>query len=259
MCRFKSGIILKTRCVIAQGSDDSHTRLLEELKIEDSELNAMSKFVRAELIPPNGEWWTHPDTWEINIDQDITPDWFNDDKTRYIEEFKQAVIAWWEKHVLIDKVIDELSSGYYRLKRCEVKRLCKDVRVMCDSSTVQVMCDSSTVQRMYSSSTVQDMYDSSTVQVMCDSSTVQRMYGSSTVQRMCDSSTVQDMCNSSTVQVMCDSSTVQRMYSSSTVQRMYGGSTVQRMCNSSIARDYTNGILRVSSNTSLKVQKHVNK
>lgn len=170
MCKFKSGIILKTRSVVAQGSNDSHTDLLKELQIEDTTQNAMTKFVRAELIPPNNEWWTNPDTWNINIDQDITPDWFNEDKEKYIADFQESVKAWWEAHVLVDKEVEELSSGYYRLKGCEIKRLTKDVQVMCDNSSVQVMCGSSSVQVMHGSSSVQRMYDNSSVQEMYDDS-----------------------------------------------------------------------------------------
>ena len=192
MCRFKSGIILRNRCVIAQGANDSHSDLLESLNIEDTRENAMRKFIRAELIPVNNEWWTDPDAWKINIDQDITPDWFELDKEKYIAEFRQAVKEWWLEHVKIDQQIDKLSSGYYRLKRCEFKRLLKDVQVMLDSSTVQVMLDSSTVQKMLGSSTVQEMWDSSTVQVMRGSSTVQEMWDSSTVQEMLGSSIARD-------------------------------------------------------------------
>ena len=36
MCRFKSGIIFKTRCVVAPGENDSHSDLLNDLQIEDS-------------------------------------------------------------------------------------------------------------------------------------------------------------------------------------------------------------------------------
>ena len=241
MCRFKSGIILKTRCVIAQGSNDSHSDLLEEIGMDDTTQNAMTKFVRAELLPPNDEWWTDPDTWKVNIDQDIVPDWFDEDRDRYIEEFREAVKQWWEVHVLIDKTMDELSGGYYRLKRCKVKNLLKDV---------QVMCDSSVVQEMYDSSVVQEMHDSSVVQVMHDSSVVQEMYDSSVVQRMCDSSVVQ---------VMHDSSVVQEMHDSSVVQRMYDSSVVQRMCDSSVARDYANGIIHISSESLLEPQSHENK
>ena len=62
MCQFKSGIILKNKIVIAQGADDSHSNLLDELNIEDNTENAMRRFVSAELVPPNNEWWTDPDT-----------------------------------------------------------------------------------------------------------------------------------------------------------------------------------------------------
>ena len=235
MCRFRSGIILKTRCVVAQGADDSHTALLEELNIDDTRENAMRKFVRVELVPPNDEWWSDPDTWETNVDQDITPEWFDIDKEKYLDNFRKAVKEWWKEHILVDKKIEELSSGYYRLKRCEVKKLLKDVQVMLGSSTVQEMRDSSTVQEMRDSSTVQEMWDSSTVQEMWDSSTVQVMLGSSTVQVMLGSSTVQEMRDSSTVQEMRDSSTVQEMWGSS------------------VARDYKNGKRKLISGPELEI------
>ena len=49
MCRFKSGLILKDRVFVPNG--DSHTDMLEELEIEDTERNASNLFVRAELYP----------------------------------------------------------------------------------------------------------------------------------------------------------------------------------------------------------------
>ncbi|HHV09564.1 MAG TPA: hypothetical protein GXX75_04690, partial [Clostridiales bacterium] len=177
MCQFKSGIILKNRVFVA--NYDSHSEMLEELKIKDDYLGATKTFIRAELVPPKNEWWTDPDGWTVIIDQDVTPEWFELDKEKYIEDFKAAIKHWWNEHVLIDQKIEDLTSGYYRLKRCEVKKLLKDVQVMCDSSSVQRMCDSSSVQEMYGSSSVQEMYGSSSVQRMYGSSSVQEMYGSS--------------------------------------------------------------------------------
>ena len=179
MCRFKSGLILKNRCVIAEGANDSHSDLLESLGIEDNIENAMRVFVRVELLPPNEEWWTDPDTWKENVDQDILPEWFENDKDRYFDEFRKAVKDWWKEHVRIDEEIEELSSGYYRLKRCKVKNMLKDVKAMMDNSTVQDMRDNSTVQNMMDNSTVQDMMDNSTVQNMMDNSTVQNMMDNS--------------------------------------------------------------------------------
>lgn len=156
MCRFKSGIIFKTRCVVAPGENDSHSDLLRELNVEDTYTNASRMFVRAELVPENGEWWTDPDGWEFVVDQDVTPDWYDTDPGKYEEEFRQAVKSWWCEHVLVDKKIDELSGGYYRIKRCEVKKLLNDVNVYLNSSTVGKMLGSSTVGKMCDSSTARD-------------------------------------------------------------------------------------------------------
>ena len=231
MCRFKSGIIFKTRCVVAPGENDSHSDLLRELNVEDTYTNASRMFVRAELVPENNEWWTDPDGWKYVVDQDVTPDWYDTDPDKYEEEFRQAVKTWWSEHVIVDKKIDELSSGYYRMKRCEVKKLLNDVKVYLDSSTVGEMWGSSTVGKMCGSSTVGEMYDSSTVG---------EMWGSSTVRKMYSSSTVGEMCGNSTVRKMYSSSTVGKMYGGSTVGEMWGGSTVGEMYDSSTARDFKN-------------------
>ena len=106
MCKFKSGIIFKKRIVLAQGADNRHSELLKELGIEDSIENAITKFVRAELVPPRGEWWTDPDTWKFVVEQDIVPEWFDIDRKRYEDEFRAAVKDWCKEHVLKDQVIE---------------------------------------------------------------------------------------------------------------------------------------------------------
>jgi hypothetical protein len=39
MCKFKSGIILKNRVVLAPENNDNHSNLLESLGIEDNDMN----------------------------------------------------------------------------------------------------------------------------------------------------------------------------------------------------------------------------
>ena len=233
MCNFKSGIILKNRVVIAPKDNDSHNNLLEQLNIEDTEVNAMTKFVRAELIPPNHEWWTDPDTWKFNVDQDITPDWFNEDVGKYEDMFRSAVNKWCKVHVLVDQKIDELKDGYFMLKRCEVKRALNDVKMMLDNSRVNEMCDNSTVKIMYDNSIVKEMYDNSTVNKMYSESTVNKMFDNSTVNEMYNNSTVNEMYNNSTVNEMYNNSTVNKMYDNSTVNVMLGNSTVNAMLGNS--------------------------
>ena len=91
MCKFKSAIILKNKVVLAPEGNESHSDLLESLEIEDNYMNATKKFVRAELVPKNDNKATDVSEWTFIVDQDETPDWFNEDRGRYEEEFREAV------------------------------------------------------------------------------------------------------------------------------------------------------------------------
>lgn len=91
MCRFKSGVILRNRVVLAPEGNDSHSDLLESLGIEDTHLNASKTFVRTELVPPDGNKAVDIDEWVYIVDQDITPDWYDSDPGRYENDFRVAV------------------------------------------------------------------------------------------------------------------------------------------------------------------------
>ena len=229
MCRFRSGILLKDRVVIARKDNDSHQDMLEELNISDTYENAARVFVRAELIPEKNEWWTDPDGWEFVIDQDIVPDWFEEDREGHISRFRAAVKEWWSGHVLVDKKIDTLRTGYYMLKDCEVEKLCGDAMVLLKNSQVGEMRDGSQVGKMHDSSQVGEMYGSSQVGEMWDSSQVGEMRSSSQVGEMYGSSKVGEMWDSSQVGVMWDGSQVGVMRSSSQVGEMWDGSQVGEM------------------------------
>ena len=99
MCRFKSAIIFKNRVVLAPTYNDSHSDMLERLGVEDNTLNATKMFVRAELIPPHNNKAEKVSEWKFHVDQDITPDWFDEDRGKYEEEMREAVQIWADEHV----------------------------------------------------------------------------------------------------------------------------------------------------------------
>lgn len=96
MCNFKSGLIFKNRIVLAPIYNESHSALLKSMNIEDSHLNASKMFVRAELIPENGDKTSDISKWRFKVDQDIVPDWYEKDCERYEEEFRNEVKMWME-------------------------------------------------------------------------------------------------------------------------------------------------------------------
>ena len=99
MCEFKSGIILKNKIVLCPKDDESHSNLLESLNIDDNYANAARVFVRAELIPPNGNIVKDISEWQYKVDQDIVPDWYENDRKKYEDDFRAMVEEWVSKNM----------------------------------------------------------------------------------------------------------------------------------------------------------------
>ena len=120
MCRFKSGIILKDRVFIPDY--DSHTKMLEELKIADTEDNAKRLFVRAELMPPDNDVFTPVSSWKYHVDQDILPEWY----VAEVDErrMREAVTAWAKEHIHVGEKIERIDSGTHWIKDCKVGHIC---------------------------------------------------------------------------------------------------------------------------------------
>lgn len=94
MCNFKSGLIFKNKVVLTPMYNESHSALLRKLNIEDSHMNASKTFVRAELLPKDDNKATDVSEWKFKVDQDIVPDWYEEDAGRYEEEFRNEVKSW---------------------------------------------------------------------------------------------------------------------------------------------------------------------
>ena len=103
MCKFKSVIILKNKIELAPQGNESHSDLLDSLGIDDTTFNASKVFVRAELTPPDGDIVAPIKEWNYNVDQDITPDWYDEDPVRYENEFRAAVDTWIKENLKLTK------------------------------------------------------------------------------------------------------------------------------------------------------------
>lgn len=121
MCQFKSGIITKNGATLAPMYNDSHYSLLETIGIADNQMNAMKVFVRAELVPPNNDKTADINKWKYRVDQDIVPDWYEEDSKRYEDEMREAVADWMEKHFVTIcgkscmKIKEDENGSYYML------------------------------------------------------------------------------------------------------------------------------------------------
>ena len=225
MCKLKSAIVLKNRIFVPDY--DSHTKMLEELGIKDDYLNASKTFVRVELSPQNGDVFSDIDTWGLNVDQDIIPDWF--DKETYKPQIADAVKAWAKDriHIGVDNL--EISAGEsHYIKDCKNVSIYGSATVgnIGGSATVEYIGGSATVENIYGSATVKNIYDSATVKYIYDSATVENIGGSATVEYIGGSATVENIYGSATVKNIYDSTTVKYIYDSATVENIYGSATV---------------------------------
>lgn len=221
MCKFKSAIILKDRVYIPD--TDSHTDMLEQLKIKDDYLNAQKTFVRAELYPDDEDFFSDIEKWTFKVDQDILPDWFDETVDR--PRMAEAVKEWAKNRIYIGIDGLELKDGAnYMLKDC----------------TNVILHGSSKVNGMYDNSKVNSMYDNSEVNRMYDNSRVNGMYGNSEVNEMNDNSKVNGMYGNSRVNITNDNSEVNRMYGSSLVNICSKEVNVDTiiLCDSSTIRDF---------------------
>ena len=144
MCRMKSAIILKDRIFIPDY--DSHSEMLEELGIEDSITNAKRLFIRAELIPQNGDVFSPVDTWNFNVDQDILPDWFVKEVDK--ERMVKAVSEWAKDriHIGVDGLKIDNGRNHY-IKDCKGVTICGSASIseVYGSASISYVCDSAMI------------------------------------------------------------------------------------------------------------------
>ena len=228
MCKLKSAIILKDR--IFMPDYDSHSKMLEELKITDDYINASKVFVRAELAPADGDVFPDIDSWEFSVDQDITPEWF--DEKDCAERMRKAVKEWAKTHIFVGQNELKISHG----ENIIIKD-CKNVDI-CGSATVENICGSATVE---------NICDSATVKYICDSATVENIYGDATVENICDNATVENICDSATVKNIYGNTTVKNIYGNATVEIIYGNATVKYIYGNTMVKYICGGAMVISS------------
>ena len=198
MCKLKSAIILKDR--IFMPDYDSHSKMLEELKITDDYFNATKVFVRAELVPADGDVFSDIDNWKFSVDQDITPEWL--DEKDCAERMRKAVKEWANTHIFIGQNGLKISHG----ENIFIKD-CEDVDI-CGKATVKNICGNATVKNICSNATVENICGDATVKYICGNATVKNICGSATVEHIYGNATVDDIYGSAKVKNICDSATV---------------------------------------------------
>ena len=191
MCQIKSGIVLKDR-VFMPLDYDSHEEMVEELKLNDS--TKEPQFVRVEVTPKDGDIFNHNlKNWELQIDQDLIPKWFN--KNQSEKEAKEKLKEWFETRFAIGKV-DRINKGRWFIGK---------------NAQVENIYGSAQVKYIYGSAQVENIYDSAQVENICGSAQVENIYGSAQVEYICDSAQVKYIYGSAQVEYIYGSAQVENI------------------------------------------------
>ena len=228
MCRFKSGICLKDRVFVPDY--DSHSRMLEELHIEDDFAHASKVFVRVELSPADGDKTSDIDGWKLNVDQDVLPDWWNEKVD--LPRIKAAVKSWCDIHVLRNGEHTVRDGVWYAYGSASVKACGRASVKACGRASVKAY-DSASVEaydrasvEAYGSASV-EAYDSASVKAY-DSASVEA-YGSASV-KACGRASVK-ACGRASVKAY-DSASVEA-YDRASVEA-YGSASVEAYDSASV-------------------------
>ena len=240
MCKVKSMILLKNK-VYCPLDHDSHTKMLEELNIEDNIDNSTVKFVRAELTPKDNDIFNHNlDNWQLYVDQSNKPEWYNEFVAE--ERCKKELSKWFaERFIIDDKSWRHIQGQRFYIKNSNV--------VAKDKSSVEAWGDSHV--EAYNDSSIKAWGDSTVVAkdksrvVAKDKSSVVARDKSSV--RACDTSSVR-ACDTSSVVAWDKSSVVARQsshveaYNDSSI-KAWGKSSVVALDKSSVITIYSRDVI----------------
>ena len=264
MCKLKSAIILKDR--IFMPDYDSHSKMLDELKITDDYFNASKVFVRAELSPADGDVFSDIGNWKFSVDQDITPEWF--DEKDCAERMRKAVKEWAKTHIFVGQNELKISHGEnIFIKDCKnvkiygnatVKNIYGNATVeyIRGNATVEYICYNATVENIYGNATVKNIcgnatvkkiYDNATVKNICSDATVENIYDSATVEYIYGNATVENICGNATVEYICGNATVEYIYDNATVKKIYDNATVEYICGNATVKNICGNVTVISS------------
>jgi len=204
MCQFKSAIVLKNRVFVPD--HDHHSDMLEDLGIDDDYVHASKVFVRVELSPTDGDKTSDVYGWKLKVDQDITPDWW--DEKVDAQRVKDAIKEWCDVHILRSGNHVVKGGVWYAYNNATVKAYGNATVKASGNATVEAY-DNATVEA-YGNATV-TAYDNATVTA----------YGNATVEAY----------NNATVKAY-DNATV-TAYNNATVEA-YGNATVTAYDNATV-------------------------
>ena len=243
MCQMKSGIILKDRVFIPDYN--SHTDMLAELGISDTRQNAERLFIRAELLPPDGDVFAPVEEWKFHVDQDILPDWYVEqvDKDRMISAVKE-----WAKdhiHVGVDDLRISQGNEHY-IKDC------KNV-VVCGNASIRNVYGNASISKVYGNASIRNVYGNASISKVYGNASISNVYGNASISYVYDDASISEVYGNASISEVYGNASISNVYGNASISYVYGNASISKVYgNASISYVYDDAsISEVYGNASI--------
>lgn len=165
MCKFYPAIVMRNGDLLHNENLMSHEDIIRLFGINDTQISC-DKFVRVEYRPKDDSDLPDISKYELNVDEESVPEWFEKHREYVTERLKSIV----EKRIITtDRKI--LTGGLYVVNDCIIDKLI----------SAQVVYLQGQVNEMQYNSMVNIMVGNSQVKYMLCNSLVNKMRGNSRV------------------------------------------------------------------------------
>jgi hypothetical protein len=230
MCQFKSAIVVKSPRdkggfnLLLSPWTESHSELIAIHKLRD---DGKLRFARVEYSPDEMTNCHLVEKYKLNIDENRTPEWFDDEMQEKVADRLRAYI----KSIIVTGDVALLIGGQFIIAPGAKVESAHSmvINAVLSGGTVQRVLSGGTVQSVLSGGTVQRVWSGGTVQSVWSGGTVQSVESGGTVQSVESGGTVQSVLSGGTVQSVLSGGTVQSVESGGTVQSVWSGGAVRHM------------------------------
>lgn len=161
-----------------------------------------------------------PELWKINIVNKFFPFWYKEDavKKRCTENFT----LWWNKHVIINKEIPKINSGFFLLKNCKVLLL-RNAIVDAYDTKIDTVKGKGKVRIACGTTQIDSLLEKSRIELLKDRSFVGIMTNTSSIHTIQDHAYVVEMRLHSKIDIMKNNAMIEQMKGNSCIVNMQGG------------------------------------
>ena len=250
MCNFFSAVITREE-ILYLLDKDAHENIIGNYNLKDN-----GDFVRVEYIPKDNDIFNHnEENWQLKIDQDFIPDWFN-------HKFEEEQM----KKLFFEKIVPELFLINKNVKTLKKQRFILNSKIkMLDEGIINILKNShiktmtgGIIMHMQGTNSIktmnggeiEDMQGTSSIKTM-NGGKIEHMQGTSSIETM-NGGKIKYMQGDSSIEVM-NNGKIEDMQGDSSVETMNDG-IIEDMWGDSLIETMNNGkIEHMQGDSSIEV------